>query len=57
LQRTDGNGICGHRENWDRSNWSPSLHVVIRGNVLEDIGGDGIKVWGCEGSLVLQLSE
>jgi hypothetical protein len=26
--------------------------VVIRGNVLEDIGGDGIKIWGSNGALV-----
>jgi len=26
--------------------------VVIRDNLLEDIGGDGIKVWGCEDALV-----
>jgi hypothetical protein len=45
--RTDRNGICqkgGKRER--------SLHVVIRGNLLEDIGGDGIKVWGSNGALV-----
>lgn len=52
LLRTDRNGICGYSENSNRSNWFPSLHVVIRNNLLEDIGGDGIKVWGCEGSLV-----
>jgi hypothetical protein len=45
--RTDRNGICqrggrgGH-----------SLHVVIRNNLLEDIGGDGIKLWGSDGGLV-----
>jgi hypothetical protein len=52
LLRTDRNGICGYSENSDRSNWFPSLHVVIRNNLLEDIGGDGIKVWGCEDALV-----
>jgi len=29
-----------------------SLGVIIRGNVLEDIGGDGIKPWGSNGALV-----
>ena len=33
-------------------NWFPSSNVVVRGNVLEDIGGDGIKVIGCDGALV-----
>jgi parallel beta-helix repeat protein len=51
--RTDRNGICG-RSTFTRraSNWYPSLNVVIRGNLLEDIGGDCIKPWGCEGCLV-----
>ncbi len=52
LLRTDRNGICGYSENSGRSNWFPSLNVVIRKNLLEDIGGDGIKVWGCQGALV-----
>ncbi len=51
--RTDRNGICGRTPFTDRSsNWFPSLNVVIRGNLLEDIGGDCIKPWGCEGCLV-----
>jgi len=52
LLRTDRNGICGYSENSDRTDWFPSLHVVIRDNLLEDIGGDGIKPWGCAGCLV-----
>lgn len=52
LLRTDRNGICGYSENSNRDNWFPSLNVVIRNNLLEDIGGDGIKVWGCDGALV-----
>ena len=51
--RTDRNGICGRSAFTDRSrNWFPSLNVVIRGNRLEDIGGDCIKPWGCDGCLV-----
>jgi hypothetical protein len=45
--RTDRNGIC-QRNGSDVH----SVHVVIRGNLLEDIGGDGIKVWGSDGPLV-----
>jgi hypothetical protein len=45
--RTDRNGICQRTSGGARS-----LRVVIRGNVLEDIGGDGIKVWGSSGALV-----
>ncbi len=45
--RADRNGICQRTGNRTRS-----LHVVVRGNVLEDIGGDGIKIWGSNGALV-----
>ena len=52
LVRTDRNGII-MGGNWSRdSSWYPSLHVVIRGNRLEDIGGDGIVPLGCDGALV-----
>lgn len=45
--RTDRNGIC--QRNGSRTR---SLHVVIRGNQLEDIGGDGIKLWGSNGGII-----
>ena len=47
LLRTDRNGICQRTRGRSRS-----LHVVIRSNLLEDIGGDCIKVWGSNGALV-----
>lgn len=45
--RTDRNGICQRGHGRIRSR-----NVVIRGNVLEDIGGDGIKLWGTDGGLI-----
>jgi hypothetical protein len=45
--RTDRNGICQRSSSRARS-----LNVVIRSNLLEDIGGDGIKVWGSNGALI-----
>jgi hypothetical protein len=45
--RTDRNGIC--QRNGSRTR---GLHVVIRRNVLEDIGGDGIKLWGSNGGII-----
>lgn len=51
--RTDRNGICMKSEFVDRTgNWFPSLNVVIRGNLVEDCGGDAIKPWGVDGCLV-----
>ncbi len=52
LVRTDRNGIVGWSDYWPRDNWYPSLHVVIRNNLLEDIGGDGIVPIGCDGCIV-----
>jgi hypothetical protein len=53
LVRTDRNGICGYtpyRAPAARS--LPSRNVVIRRNLLEDIGGDAIKIWGANGAVV-----
>ncbi|MGC3958821.1 MAG: right-handed parallel beta-helix repeat-containing protein [Verrucomicrobiota bacterium] len=47
VARTDRNGICQRGGGRTRS-----VGVVIRGNLLEDIGGDGIKIWGSNGALV-----
>ena len=52
IVRTDRNGIVSHSGYWQRKDWYPSLHVVIRGNCLADIGGDGIVPIGCDGCLI-----
>ena len=44
--RTDRNGIC------QRGGPVHSRNVIIRQNLLEDIGGDGIKLWGTDGGLI-----
>jgi hypothetical protein len=53
LVRTDRNGITGKNDYcYPWWHWNPSTNVVIRGNLLEDIGGDGIVPIGCDGALV-----
>ncbi len=54
LLRCDRSGIGGWSGHQDRRQgyWFPNLNVVIRKNVLEDIGGDCIKPEGCDGALV-----
>ena len=53
LLRTDRDGVAIRSENNERgTNWHPSLRVVIRDNLLEDFGGDGIVPRGCEGALI-----
>ncbi|HEX4489028.1 MAG TPA: right-handed parallel beta-helix repeat-containing protein [Terriglobales bacterium] len=49
---TDRNGISGWSTHWARSSWYPSLGVVVRGNHLEDIGGDGIMIAVTDGALI-----
>ncbi len=35
-----------------RDRWFPSINVVIRKNLIEGVGGDGIVPSGCDGALV-----
>ena len=52
IYHVDRSGIFGWSDRWQRSKWYPSLGVVVRGNVLHDIGGDGIVVVATDGALV-----
>jgi hypothetical protein len=52
IYRVDRSGIFGWSSHWVRSKWYPSLGVVIGGNRLEDIGGDGIVAVATDGALV-----
>ena len=52
LLRCDCNGICGWSGFYQRDVWRPSTNVVVRGNLLEDIGGDGIVPIGTDGCLI-----
>lgn len=52
VYRADRSGIASRSSHWMRMDWYPSLRVTIRHNTLEDIGGDGIMPWACDGLLV-----
>jgi hypothetical protein len=52
ISHVDRSGIFGWSTHWVRSRWYPSLRVVIRNNVLDDIGGDGIVNVATDGALV-----
>lgn len=43
----DRNGIAQYNQSPNRS-----TNVTVRNNFLENIGGDGIKIWGTDGALV-----
>ena len=50
--KVDRSAIVGQSTAFARSRWYPSLHVVIRDNYAEDIGGDGIVPWATDGALI-----
>ncbi len=52
ISHVDRSGIFGESTHWIRSKWYPSLGVVIRKNVLDDIGGDGIVNVATDGAIV-----
>jgi acetyltransferase-like isoleucine patch superfamily enzyme len=51
LYRCERNGInsSGYTS---RSNWYPSVGIIIRNNLLEQIPGDGIVPIGCDGAII-----
>ncbi len=52
LYHTDRNGISSWSDRWQRKDWYPSLRVVVRGNSLKDIGGDGIMITATDGAVI-----
>jgi hypothetical protein len=52
MHHVDRSGIFGWSTHWTRSKWYPSLGVVIRNNILDDIGADGIVPVATDGALV-----
>ncbi|MEA3389559.1 MAG: right-handed parallel beta-helix repeat-containing protein, partial [Pseudomonadota bacterium] len=46
--RVDRSGIAGISDQVTRANWFPSEQVVIRDNLVEDVGGDGIVPRGTD---------
>lgn len=52
IYHVDRSGIFGESYHWVRSRWYPSLGLIVRGNILDDIGGDGIVVVATDGALV-----
>jgi Right handed beta helix region len=52
IRHVDRSGIMGYSTHWVRSKWYPSFGVVIRGNQLDDVGGDGIVNVATDGALV-----
>jgi hypothetical protein len=51
LHHCERNGI-NSKGNTNRNKWYPSIGVIIRNNLLEQIPGDGIVPIGCDGAIV-----
>ena len=51
IRRCERNAINWH-SNWDRQNWHPNLHTVVRHNLIEEVPGDGIVPIGCDSTLI-----
>jgi hypothetical protein len=52
IYHVDRSGIFGWSTHWERSKWYPSLEVVIRNNIIDDTGGDGIVNVATDGAVV-----
>ena len=50
--KVDRSGIVAESFHASRNHWFPSLHVVIRDNYVDDVGGDGIVPWATDGALI-----
>jgi hypothetical protein len=50
--RVDRSAIAAESYHWRRTHWFPSLNVIIRDNLVDDIGGDGIVPWATQAALV-----
>jgi hypothetical protein len=52
IRTVDRSAIAADSYHAMRTRWYPSLHVVIRDNFVDDVGGDGIVPWATDGVLV-----
>ncbi len=52
VRTVDRSAIAADSYHAYRTHWFPSLHVVIRDNYVDDVGGDGIVPWATDGVLV-----
>ena len=52
IRRCERNAIIFSSQYWPRNNWHPNLNVIIRGNLIEEVPGDGIVPIGCDGALM-----
>ena len=52
IRSVDRSAIAADSYHAKRTRWFPSLHVVIRDNYVDDVGGDGIVPWATDAALI-----
>jgi hypothetical protein len=52
ITNIDRDGIKGRSDYWKRNVWFPSHNVLIQHNQIDNIAGDGIVPYGCDGAIV-----
>ena len=52
IWQVDRSAIAAQSYHFPRTRWYPSLNVVIRDNLVDDIGGDGIVPWATDGAVI-----
>ncbi len=52
IRTVDRSGIAAQSYHAMRTRWYPSLHVLIRDNFVDDVGGDGIVPWATDHALI-----
>jgi hypothetical protein len=52
IWKVDRSAIAAQSYHARRTRWFPSRNVIIRDNLVDDIGGDGIVPWATDGVLV-----
>jgi hypothetical protein len=50
--KVDRSAIAAQSYHYPRNRWFPSLNVIIRDNLVDDIGGDGIVPWATDGAII-----
>jgi Right handed beta helix region len=52
IRSVDRSAIAADSYHAMRTRWFPSLHVIIRDNYVDDVGGDGIVPWATDKALI-----
>ena len=52
IWKVDRSAIVAQSYHAMRTRWYPSLNVIVRDNLVDDVGGDGIVPWATDGAVI-----